>query len=344
MSPGPVPRLLTPVARLAEPMYRCAMARRNRRYDEGTDVTRVECPVIAVGNLSVGGSGKTPVCQWLLHDLVRRGRQPALILRGYRARPGEPSDEEAEYRDACPGVTIRADPDRVGAARALLASDNPPDCIVLDDAFEHRRIHRDLDIVLVDATRDTLADRCLPLGWLREPVASLARADAVLLTRTDLVDEADVAGQERGIAALTAAPVLRSIHAWTGLRCGEEELPVETLKGRDVVAAAAIGHPDALISQLERAGACVRATLVRRDHHAWGASDVEALSRLLSALEDPLVVTTAKDWVKWRRLDLGGLAARIVRPDMRIVFPAGHAALNDLIDAALQPRPAHSVG
>ncbi|MBX3385042.1 MAG: tetraacyldisaccharide 4'-kinase [Phycisphaeraceae bacterium] len=253
---GPVPKWL---GAMAEPVYRAAIARRNRGFDAGRGVTKVELPVVSVGNLSVGGTGKTPMVMHVVGLLLEAGMSPCVAMRGYRARKGrnapprllieqarEPahsSDEADEYRRVFPELPIVAQPDRLGGIRALLDKPFQPkvDCVVLDDGFQHRKIARDLDVVLIDASRSPFADRLLPRGWLREPVESLARADAVVITHAELLDPPPGAdpneGAERAIAEsgggtsetllelsnhITHAhgkpPTAVTAHVWTGLK------------------------------------------------------------------------------------------------------------------------------
>ncbi|MEM1422604.1 MAG: tetraacyldisaccharide 4'-kinase [Planctomycetota bacterium] len=283
------------VGGLLEPLYRAAVDRRNRAFDRGDRVTRFGVPIISVGNLSVGGTGKTPTVRLLVERLLARGRTPAIAMRGYKARAGERSDEEAEYIDSFPDVRVVAQPDRVSGIRALLSEHPRTDCVVLDDAFQHRYVARDLDIVLVDATRSPFEDRCLPAGWLREPVASLARADLIVVTR------ADTGGAIDDRLRSYNAPIVRTAHAWEGFTDGSEtRLPPAHLDGKRAIVCCAIGHPLAFVEQCERAGCEVRGVRTERDHHAWTASEASALERL-AASEDAVIVTTRKDWVKLRR-------------------------------------------
>ena len=122
-------------------------------------------------------------------------------MRGYAARPGEPSDEQAEYARRCPSVPVAADPDRVRSIGEHLARDPAIDCVVLDDGFQHRRLARNLDLVLVDATQRIFGERLLPAGYLREPVTALRRADAVVVTRAGSIDERLAASIERAHGA-----------------------------------------------------------------------------------------------------------------------------------------------
>ena len=140
-------------------------------------------PVVSVGNLSVGGTGKSPFTRRLAEAIIASGGKPAIALRGYRSRSTGGSDEAREYEDSLPDVPILVGADR--ARTILSALESAPgsfDCVVLDDGFQHRRLHRDLDIVLVDSSRSDVFGDLLPNGWLREPVTALSRADCVALT------------------------------------------------------------------------------------------------------------------------------------------------------------------
>lgn len=258
---GPVPSWL---GTIGEPLYRAAIGRRNRAFDAGKGVTKVELPVISIGNLSVGGTGKTPMVMHVLTLLLEAGLRPCVAMRGYRAKhrptrsqpmliidqarmPAHDSDEADEYRRVFPDVPVIAQPDRLAGIRRLLDEPFQPtvDCVVLDDGFQHRRIARDLDVVLIDASRSPFVDRLLPRGWLREPVESLKRAHAVVITHAELLDPQPPgdpnAGTERvAMEARHAAersaheslleltnhvthvhgkpPVAVTAHVWTGLK------------------------------------------------------------------------------------------------------------------------------
>ena len=325
------------VGRLVEPVYRAEVGRRNRRWDRGEGVTSFPIPVISVGNLSVGGTGKTPMCRWIVQTLMELGRRPALVMRGYKAEAGQRSDEEAEYVDAFPSLLVRANPNRTEAIAALLASADAPDCIVLDDGFQHRAVARDLDVVLIDATRPHLDGRCLPAGWLREPMSSLSRAGAVVLTRTDLVGASDLDRIEQRLRnAAGDAPIVRTVHRWTTIvSSAGESRGVDVIAGTRVVAAAAIGNPDAFIDQLRTAGADVADTMIRRDHHAWAAGDLDAMASMVKRTDAAAVVTTEKDWVKLRALATDGLGVPVLRPRVAIDAGDGAAVLRSMVEGVL---------
>ncbi len=302
-SPTRLPAWITrPLSRV----YGWEVGRRNRRWDRGVGVTRLDRPVISVGNLSAGGTGKTPMVRWVVGALQEMGHRPAVAMRGYKARPGRPSDEEREHREALPGVPVIAQPDRAAGLRTLFESREGAgvDCVVLDDGFQHRRLARDLDIVLVDASRPPDRDALLPLGYLREPPASLRRAHACALTHAELVspEEVDRLAADLRDRLPDQAPVAVAEHRWTGLKragSGGGEAPgVDWLSGRRVVAVCAIGHPEGFLQGLERAGARVAGSLVLPDHDPYGPGAVRRLENLVESSRPEAVVMTAKDLAK----------------------------------------------
>lgn len=348
--PGPLPALLAPLA-CAEPLYRWAVARRNAAFDRGERVWRAPFPVVSVGNLSVGGSGKSPVVARLARELLAHHRRPVIVMRGYRKRAGQPSDEEAEYAEAAPGVPVLAAPDRAGAIASFHAGGGRADCALLDDGFQHRFVARDLDIVLVDATRDPFADRCLPAGWLREPVESLRRAHAVVVTRADLVDRRTLDALRGAIARVAPSALLASCaHRWSrvdafGEREGRE--PPEFLERRRVFVLSGIGNPGALRRQVERARAMVVGERALRDHAHYTPGLVSAITGEAQRAGGEFVLTTAKDWVKIRPL-LGEARAPVswLVPRVDVEFLDGvDALLARVLDVAsrsgqLLPSPA----
>lgn len=306
---------------LAAP-YGAAMAIRNRAFDRGwLPARRVPARVVSVGNLVVGGSGKTPLALWLAERLAAAGRRPAIVARGYRkqrrgvvvvGRDGCPLVGAAEGGDEAVLMARRfrgpvvVGEDRVAAAQAAIARFDA-DTIVLDDGFQHRRLARDVDVVV---TGDALAGaRLLPAGPLREPVRSLARADAVVTTTGPA-------------PAAATCPVFRA-------RLGPEAVvrvegdvwivePLATLAGRRVVAVAGIARPERFLADVARAGGHVVGRVLRPDHHAWRPAEV---ADVLAAAGDALVVTTEKDLVKWELQ--AGAPVRALRVGVEVDDAAG---------------------
>ncbi len=343
--PGPVPLL----GRVVEPLYRAVIAARNRRFDRGIGVHRVGVPVISIGNLSVGGTGKTPMVMHVLGVLLRAGLSPCVAMRGYTARGhGDAAPDETDaYRRAFPHVPIVARPDRIVGVRALLADAAiGVDRVVLDDGFQHRQIARDLDIVLVDATpgRSVFEDRLLPRGWLREPPSALRRAAAVVLTHAELASEDHLRSLRADIRRLHGrSPVGQTRHMWTALKhadgsaTGDDRLlPLETLEGRRVVGCCAIGHPDAFVRSL---GLVVGdpgrvTTMTLRDHDPFERATVDRLAREAEKHRAEWIVVTDKDWSKLRRYPSDCWPCPVVRPDLSLVFDDGREAVDELVLSA----------
>ncbi|MHC5112848.1 MAG: tetraacyldisaccharide 4'-kinase [Planctomycetota bacterium] len=336
---GPLPAWLTPLAAPASWIYGVAVTRRNRRYDRG-EASRIGVPVISVGNVTAGGSGKTPCVRWIVERLRFAGHRPAIAMRGYGARGDASSDEELEHQERLPDVPVVVDPDRTTALRAFLPRQPDVDCVVLDDGFQHRRLHRDLDLVLVDATRDALDGPLLPWGYLREPAAALRRADAVIVTRADGTDDTLAAKIARHHGR---PPLAWSRHAWTALDVhgadGGACVAADWLDGRRVAVMFGVGHPASVAGQVRDAGAEIVASISVRDHqHYTGRFLHDVRSRLAGV--DALLVT-AKDWVKTRPLiDCSDWPVPIVVPRLDLDVFAGADELTRLILDTASPSPA----
>ena len=285
-----------------EPAYATAARLRNLAYDRGLrEVVRLPRPTVSVGNLTVGGTGKTPVVRWLATRLAHR--RPAVLLRGYKSAAGL-SDEAALLGELLgDAVPVEADPDRAAAAARVLARRPDVGLFLLDDGFQHRRVARAVDLVLIDVTNPFGHGHVLPRGLLREPAAGLRRASAVLLTRCDLADADPV---EDRVRSLADAPVFRSRFETTYATPQGE--PVD-LSGRRVVAACGVGNPAAFFDGVRRRGADVMTELAFPDHHAFKADDAV---RIAAAGETAVV--TGKDWVKLRDVWPAGAAVVVAEP------------------------------
>jgi len=246
-------------------------------------------PTISVGNITVGGTGKTPISAWVASELRGRGLKPALLLRGYG------DDEELVHAMLNPGVPVVADADRQRGAAAAVA--DGATALVLDDGFQHRQMARDADLVLVSA--DQWHDgpvRLLPAGPFREPLFALRRASLIVVTRkfasveraASVVTAVRQAATGCKVAVVHLSP--RGLRAWGG---GEE--PLSALRGQRVLAVSGIGAPDAFVGQLRALGATVE-PLAFGDHHAYSATDIERLAR--RAAPHDRVICTLKDAVK----------------------------------------------
>jgi len=327
--------LAAPAGDLLAPLYAAAVRARNKRFDRGRHVQRVHAPVISVGNLSVGGTGKTPMVAYLADLLRQLGRSPGIAMRGYKAKPGEKSDEQLEHEAALPGVPVEADPLRADAARRLIER-RAADAVLLDDGFQHRKLHRDLDIVLIDATRDPFVDKLLPAGWLREPVESLARAHVVVVTRVDAVTPAAVERLARRVRKCNERAVIAAAaHQWAAFMVGHERQPLDAFRTLDAVAALGIGHPAAFLHTAAAHSLNVTRAVVKPDHHHWTADEARHL--IDSLTPGARLLTTEKDWVKLARLIPKSDHWQVLRPQLRLTIKDGEARLRSAIERALEP-------
>jgi len=251
-------------------------------------------PVISIGNVTTGGTGKTPMVAWVVQRLRQAGRDPAILMRGYKADAGVSDEAEMLFKQT--GAAVVVNPDRVAAAAAAVKGG--VDCLVLDDGFQHRRLRRDLDVVLIDATNPFGFGRVLPRGLLREPVSALRDADAVVITRCDLIAPADLAALRDRLAGLapSASMHLAGHVVTTVITPSGQRAPGTVLAGKRVGAFCGLGNPEAFFATLAQARADVVATVAFDDHTAY---DAAALDRIASVAGDcDILVTTAKDRVK----------------------------------------------
>ena len=300
---GILPSMLRGCFRLLEPAYRFVINRRNRGFDAGQGVVQVGKPVVSVGNLTTGGTGKTPMIMWLLEQLTAEDYEVVLLSRGYSARrhsSAEPNDEAREIAARFPGLEHRQDPNRVAAAQQAL-KEVPLDLFLLDDGFQHRRLHRDLDIVLIDSTRPFGFGRLLPAGLLREPIASLSRAGAIILTRCEQATELDLQELEATIRKAVAAagpPIFRaSTSPVRFLDLAGQSFDCQAVRGR-CIAFSAIGNPPAFEYQLRGLGLNPETHLVFPDHHEYSSQDVRMIVQTARSSGAEFAVCTQKDRVK----------------------------------------------
>lgn len=281
------------------PFYRAAVAVRNFAFDTGIKkIGKVDCPVISIGNLTVGGTGKTPMVAWLVRSLLERDLDPVIVSRGYGADGHGTNDEFKELKKRFPQVPHLQNRDRLGAAKQAI-DQYKPDLIVLDDGFQHRRLARNFDIVLIDCRNPFGYGRLLPRGFLREPKTSLRRADAVVLTRASDVNEETRQRIRSEVYRITGQqPVaevnFKPIH-WQASSGSTISLP--ELHEKSVVSFCGIGNPDGFQATLKRVG--VDSNPLRfPDHHHFQSEDVRSIARQAEEQNADFVVCTMKDLVK----------------------------------------------
>jgi tetraacyldisaccharide 4'-kinase len=282
--------------------YGLAIQLRAWGYSSGLlETEKVPVPVISLGNITTGGTGKTPlaafVAQWFRDHAVR----VAFLSRGYGADPGAVNDEALVLNQLCPDVPHLQNPDRVAAARIAI-EELESQLLILDDGFQHRRLGRDLDIVLIDATNPWGYGALLPRGLLREPLSALRRASVVVLTRVDGVTEEQLQQIRQRLKTVrgTAECVETSFPVRRLVNSQGETADWSTLAAGPVAAFCGIGNPTAFQGLLARRGLSVAGDRFRvfPDHHRYSRDDVYALRDWSDKLGSPIVLTTQKDLVK----------------------------------------------
>ncbi len=293
----------------AELLYTTVMAARNLAYDARVLKTeRVAMPVISVGNIVAGGAGKTPVTRWLADQLLARGRTPAVLHGGYG------QDEPRLHRLWHPQIPVIGKRDRVAGAQ--LAIEQGADVILLDDGFQHRRLARDLDIVLLAA--DETASHLLPRGPGREPLAALRRAGFIIITRKRASPDAAVLLETRVHQTAPGIPTARAHLRIAGALPSDSALVVT-----------AIARPDLFLAQLVHAGADVSTMLAYPDHYDYTADDAGLIA---DRAGNRLLLTTAKDAVKLRDL-MPEQPLQVV--EQELIFESGEGELMRAVDNVL---------
>jgi tetraacyldisaccharide 4'-kinase len=295
--------------------------------EELRDKAQVPCTVLSVGNMTVGGTGKTPMVAWLAEFLSKRGVRVAVVSHGYGARTAGSFVLLKEQKPSAAVSSVAGDeavllshilgpiPVASGRKKALSLRRTwkrlSPDVIVLDDAFQSIWIRRDLDIVVVDATNPWGSGHLLPRGRLREPKENLSRGDIVILTRCNQAD--DTNELEGEIRELTRAPIVRAEHVLGGVRRVDswEDVRLETLRSAAVFAFSAVANPASFEQTLDEID--VRLVGLRRfsDHHFFSVEDFEEIGKEASHARAEFLVTTEKDAM---RLSLGAETPRLGIP------------------------------
>jgi tetraacyldisaccharide 4'-kinase len=298
---------------VAEVGYALAMRLRNRRYDRSEAASQgVGVPVVCVGNLTLGGTGKTPMVEWIARRLRQREVRVAIVSRGYGVEAGARNDEAIELEEKLPDVPHLQDVDRVEGARTAI-EEFESQAILLDDGFQHRRLKRDLDIVLIDALEPFGYDHVFPRGLLREPLTGLKRAGVVVLSRADLVDEAERTRIRDVVRRYNAAAIWcevrhapRTLLSSTGPNAPSVETPLASLRGRRIVGFCGIGNPEGFRRTLIGLGCELVDFREFPDHHAFERADVDALAKSALDSNAELLICTHKDLVKLRIDSLAG--------------------------------------
>jgi tetraacyldisaccharide 4'-kinase len=268
---------------------------------------------VSVGNLTVGGTGKTPIVILLTEWLVAKGKRVAILSRGYKrtstvphllvsdglrilAGPSEAGDEPFLMAQRCPRAVVAVGADRVALGRWVLER-YPVDCIVLDDGFQHRALHRDVDLVLLDATDAAGLDALLPAGRLREPLQELDRASAVMITRADSRQDVEAVQQRLRKIARTSEDVIEVVfrpESFVALS-SEEPQALEWGQGKRAWLVSGIGNSPSFRRSVESIGVEILGETVFEDHHRYCDEEIRQIRATVQANGSEMVLTTEKD-------------------------------------------------
>jgi tetraacyldisaccharide 4'-kinase len=292
--------------------------------------------VVSVGNLTLGGTGKTPCVEYVARFYRTLGRRVTILSRGYGGGGGR-NDEALVLEENLPDVPHLQGIDRVALATVAI-EELESEVLVLDDGLQHRRLARDLDLVLLDATEPWGHGHLFPRGLLRESPRELRRAGVIVLTRCDQARESQRQRLRETVERLAPGlPIAETTHGPVELVNGDQETaPLSTLRDRPVAAFCGIGNPEAFRRTLTDLGAVVTAFRSFSDHHPYTRRNVEELHTWArQQARDCVVVTTQKDLVKLRLVHLGGLPLWALR--IRLHFEAGQDALDRKLRQVLSP-------
>jgi tetraacyldisaccharide 4'-kinase len=276
------------------PVYWVIVSLRNKKYDLLVTPQRGAARIVSIGNLGVGGTGKTPLCLWLLKRALKTEMKVAIFLRGYGSKNGV-SDEAELYKEVLGTEHVYVNPSRCESLRK--AEKQGYDLILMDDAFQHRKVHRDLDLVLSDATHFILDDSIMPLGTLREPISGLKRAQALVMTRCEnqTVDQL----QNKKKRLQQRFPHLYLVLAKTEV---SQIVPLHNASPfqyqQKVFLFSGIGDPEKFRTSVKNQNIEVVGEKVFRDHHFITDEEIQQLEKQAISCGAEAFMTTAKDAVK----------------------------------------------
>lgn len=335
---GPLASMLRAALWIGSIAYVLGHAARRTLYRIGLlRAVKLPIPIISVGNLTSGGTGKTPLVEHLARSLARRNLRTVILARGYGRMGDGRDDEDLQSEMEIEHVVRLTGPDRVASARRALAAFRP-DVFLLDDGFQHYRLHRDLDLLVIDATNPFAGGRRIPRGLLRERPAHARRADVVVLTRCDQVEPAGLESLRASIERIAPGkPVVECVHKPVQLRIlsTRTRRAPEHLKGRPVYAFCGIGNPEAFRRTLESLGAVIAQFRAFEDHHVYTPRDVQQINAAAQEFMAEMIVTTGKDA---RKLDAESFPLPISALIVELEIQRGEEFLEARLQALAEER------
>ena len=333
-------RLLRCVFAFISIFYFAAVWLRNRAFElKLKKVKRVSKPVICIGNLTTGGTGKTPLVIWLCKHLAEKGFSPAVLTRGYKTGKEKFTDEPALLAKGCDKARIVVNPKRYAGAQKAI-NEHHCDVLVMDDGFQHRQLARDLDIVTIDATCPFGYGKLLPAGLLREPINGLKRADAAVITRYDQADELTIEHLVRKIRGIKSDIVIaKAVHRPTkAVMMKNVEIDIAHLREKKIFAFCGIGNPKAFLNMLKELGLDIAGSRIYNDHHCYSGDDLNDIYEQARYLDADVIVSTQKDWVKTALLSMENKDIDFAYIAVELEFIEGKQEIIKLISDTLEKK------
>lgn len=316
--------------------YSLTIRLRNRLYNKGIFKTHsVSAPVISIGNITTGGTGKTPLVVWIVRHLTKQHYSAAILTRGYKSSFGV-SDEATLLAQTCPGTPVIINPNRIKGAK--LAISQGANILVMDDGFQHRRLTRDLDILTIDATEPFGFGKILPAGLLRESLKEIRRADAVVITRADQCNPEKIDNIKQTIKKYNSdMPIACTIHRPKSFQTasGKKIIP-EEIKGKKIFAYCGIGNPNAFLNTLNNLGVHLVGKQIFSDHYHYSKENILEIYKNSLQADAELIVTTEKDWMKNRKLLRRDEISYFAYLVVELEFIEGESIITALIDRIIR--------
>ncbi len=331
----------------AAKLYAVIIALRNLAYSKGWLKAYIAgVPVISIGNITTGGTGKTPLVIWLCKFLQQKQFRCAILTRGYKThtqirgtsdkRRATKIDEPAILAESCPQAKIIVNPDRIAAARQAVERFGA-NVLIMDDGFQHRRLARDLDIVTIDATSPLGYGKMLPAGLLREPVVALKRADAVVITRCNQVGENELDELEKKLRLLNSdMTIARSMHRPVYAKSTDgRKIKIDELKDKRILAFCGIANPDAFFNTVNELGCDIVGSKIYDDHYQYTDGCLADIYEQAANSKADFVLTTQKDWTKIAPLTPIKKDIPLAYLAIELKFISGEDKITQLIEDAL---------
>ncbi len=320
--------------------YRTAVAIRNFFYDVSIrKAHKAEAVVISVGNITTGGTGKTPLVAWICNYLAEKNVPVAILTRGYKMTNSDFADEPAMLAKAAANAKVIINPDRVAGAKKAVEQLGIK-TIVMDDGFQHRRLHRNVDIVAIDATEPFGYGKVLPAGLLREPLKAMKRATAVVITRYNQSQPENIEQIQNVLEKFAPKiPVAKAMHKPVKMKMtGNKEISFAELADKKIFAFCAIGNPEAFFQTLTELSLNIVGTKVYNDHHRYSQADINDIYEQAKYCRAEVIVTTQKDWTKTTLLSIEKFDAPFAYLVVELEFIEGKEKIIGLIEKTIEQQ------